>query len=73
MILLSNFNSQDVVFHMIGTGPFSGRWEGRDRVYGELVPSTAMKSFKPETVEFAGKWKIMCADEESSRLDDWKS
>jgi len=22
------------------------------------------KSFKPETVEFAGKWKIMCADQE---------
>ena len=58
-----NLMSEDVVFHMIGTGPFSGRWEGRDRVYGELVPSV-MKSFKPETVEFAGKWKIMCADEE---------
>ena len=58
-----NLMSEDVIFHMIGTGPFSGRWEGRDRVYGELVPSV-MKSFKPETVEFAGKWKIMCADEE---------
>ena len=58
-----NLMSEGVVFHMIGTGPFSGRWEGRDRVYGELVPSV-MKSFKPETVEFAGKWKIMCADEE---------
>ena len=61
-----NLMSEDVIFHMIGTGPFSGRWEGRDRVYGELVPSV-MKSFKPETVEFAGKWKIMCADEERER------
>ena len=34
-----NLMSEDVIFHMIGTGPFSGRWEGRDRVYGELVPS----------------------------------
>ena len=25
--------SEDVVFNIIGTGPFSGRWEGRDRVY----------------------------------------
>jgi len=56
--------SEDVIFHVIGTGPFSGRWEGRDRVYGILVPSV-MKSFKPETVVFAGKWKIMCADEAS--------
>tara|TARA_B100000029_G_scaffold164502_1_gene160601 strand:+ start:4562 stop:5017 length:456 start_codon:yes stop_codon:yes gene_type:complete len=56
--------SEDVIFHVIGTGPFSGRWEGRDRVYGILVPSV-MKSFKPETVVFAGKWKIMCADEGS--------
>lgn len=54
--------SEDVVFNIIGTGPFSGRWEGRDRVYEVLVPSL-MKSFKPESVEFAGKWKIMCCDE----------
>jgi len=56
--------SEDVIFHVIGTGPFSGRWEGRDRVYGILVPSVMM-SFKPETVVFGEKWKIMCADEGS--------
>ena len=56
--------SEDVIFHVIGTGPFSGRWEGRDKVYGVLVPSI-MKSLKPETVVFAEKWKIMCADENS--------
>ncbi len=58
-----NMMSEDVVFHINGTNPFSGRWEGRDKVYEILVPSV-MKSFKPESIEFAGKWKVMCADED---------
>ena len=55
---------EKVTYNVIGFLPFSGRWEGRDRVYGILVPSVMM-SFKQETVVFAEKWKIMCADEGS--------
>ena len=53
---------EKVTYNVIGFLPFSGRWEGRDRVYSVLVPAV-MASFKEGSVKFAEKWKIMSADE----------
>ena len=54
---------EDVVFNIIGSTPLSGRVVGTTAVYDETV-ADVMGSLEPETIGFARKWKIMCADEE---------
>jgi ketosteroid isomerase-like protein len=54
---------ENVKFHIIGDSPFSGYWEGKENVYGILVPGV-VACLDPETVSFAENWKIMCADDE---------
>jgi len=53
----------NVKFHIIGESPFSGCWEGKENVYGVLVPAV-VASLDQNTVVFAENWKIMCADDE---------
>ncbi len=53
---------KDVIFHIIGGTPYAGMWEGRDNIYGILVPAV-VSNFKEGSVKFAQKWSIMCVDE----------
>ena len=36
---------EDVVFNIVGETPYAGKWEGRDNVYGILVPAV-VSNFK---------------------------
>ena len=54
---------ENVKFHIIGESPFSGYCEGKENVYGVLVPAV-VASLDQNTVAFAESWKIMCADDD---------
>ncbi len=54
----------DIVIHMAGTTPASGRLEGKSAVTDDLVAAQVHAALVPETMHFARRWKIMCADDE---------
>lgn len=54
----------DIVIHMLGTTPASGRLEGKAMVTDELIAEQVHGALVPETIAFARRWKVMCADEE---------
>ena len=53
---------EDVVFNIVGETPYAGKWEGRDNIYGILVPAV-VSNFKEGSVKFAENWNVMCVDE----------
>ena len=53
---------EDVVFNIVGETPYAGKWEGRDNVYGILVPAV-VSNFKEGSLQFAENWNVMCVDE----------
>jgi len=53
---------EDVVFNIVGETPYAGKWEGRDNIYGILVPAV-VSNFKESSVKFAENWSVMCVDE----------
>ena len=53
---------KDVVFNIVGETPYAGLWEGRDNIYGILVPAV-VSNFKEGSVKFAERWNVMCVDE----------
>ena len=46
---------EDVVFNIVGETPYAGKWEGRDNIYGILVPAV-VSNFKEGSVKFAERW-----------------
>jgi ketosteroid isomerase-like protein len=54
----------DIVNHMGGTTPASGRIEGKAAMTDDLVAAQVHAAMVPETMQFAKRWKIMCADDE---------
>ena len=54
----------DIVIHLAGTTPASGRLEGKAAVTGDLIARQIHAALVPETMHFAKRWKIMCADDE---------
>ena len=53
----------DVAYNIVGSIPISGRVVGVDQVY-DVTVADVFSRLKPESVSFARKWKIMCADED---------
>lgn len=54
----------DIVIHMAGTTPASGRLESKRTVTEDLVATQVHAAMVPEHMRFARRWKIMCADDE---------
>lgn len=54
----------DIVIHMAGTTPASGRLEGKAAVTDTLIAQQVHGALVPATMRFATRWKIMCADDE---------
>lgn len=54
----------DIVVHLAGTTPASGRLEGKAAVTDKLIAEQVHGALVPETIQFAKRWKIMCADDE---------
>ena len=54
----------DIVVHMAGSTPLSGRLEGKTAITEDLISRTVMARMDPAHMHFARRWRIMCADDE---------
>jgi len=54
----------DIVIHMAGTTPASGRLEGKAAVTNDLIAHQVHAALDPDRMQFAKRWKVMCADDE---------
>jgi ketosteroid isomerase-like protein len=54
----------DIVIHMAGTTPASGRLEGRRAVTEDMIARQVHAALVPERMQFGKRWKVMCADDE---------
>lgn len=54
----------DIVIHMLGTTPASGKLSGKAAVTDDLIAGQVHAALVPEKIAFARKWKIMCADDD---------
>jgi ketosteroid isomerase-like protein len=54
----------DIVIHMAGSTPASGRLAGKAAVTEGLVAKQVHAALIVEKMHFAKRWKIMCADDE---------
>ncbi|WP_373087391.1 nuclear transport factor 2 family protein [Sneathiella sp.] len=54
----------NIVVHMLGTTPASGRMDGKAMVTDDLIAEKVHGAMVPDTIKFARKWKIMCADDQ---------
>ena len=54
----------DIVIHMAGTTPASGRLVGKAAVTDDLIAAQVHAALDPENMRFARRWRIMCADDE---------
>jgi uncharacterized protein len=54
----------DIVIHMAGTTPASGRLTGKRAVLEDVVASQVHAALIPERMQFARRWQVMCADDE---------
>jgi ketosteroid isomerase-like protein len=61
---VENMYHDDIVIHMLGTTAASGRMDGKAMVTDDLIAEKVHGALVPETIKFARKWKVMCADEE---------
>lgn len=56
--------SDDVVFHLFGHTPLSGRHVGKAAVFGKILPEHVLAPLMPETIKFGTKWRIMVTDDQ---------
>lgn len=54
----------DIVIHMAGTTPASGRLAGKAVVTDKLIAEQVHGALVPDQIAFARRWQIMCADDE---------
>ena len=54
----------DIVIHMAGSTPASGRLEGKKAVTDDLIARQVHAALDVERMQFAKRWKVMCADDE---------
>jgi ketosteroid isomerase-like protein len=54
----------DIVIHMAGSTPASGRLEGKAAVTDDLIAKQVHAALDISRMHFAKRWKIMCADDE---------
>lgn len=55
---------EDIVIHMAGTTPASGRLAGKAAVTDDLIAEQVHGAMVSEEIRFARRWQIMCADDE---------
>jgi ketosteroid isomerase-like protein len=55
---------ENIVIHMAGSTPASGRLVGKTTVTQGLIARQVHAALDPERMRFAKRWKIMCADDE---------
>jgi hypothetical protein len=55
---------ENIVIHMAGSTPASGRLAGKEAVTTGLIARQVHAALDPKRMQFAQRWKIMCADEE---------
>jgi ketosteroid isomerase-like protein len=55
---------ENIVIHMAGSTPASGRLAGKAAVTTGLIAQQVHAALDPKRMQFAKRWKIMCADEE---------
>jgi ketosteroid isomerase-like protein len=53
-----------VVIHMAGTTPASGCLEGKAAVTDDLIARQVHAALDVSRMQFAKRWKVMCADDE---------
>jgi uncharacterized protein len=54
----------DIVIHMAGSTPASGRLAGKAVVTDDLIAGQVHAALDPARMQFARRWRIMCADDE---------
>lgn len=54
----------NIVIHMAGSTPASGKIEGKAAVTTGLIAQQVHAALDPRKMQFAKRWKIMCADDE---------
>jgi ketosteroid isomerase-like protein len=54
----------NIVIHMAGSTPASGRLVGKETVTKGLIARQVHAALDPRSMQFAKRWKIMCADDE---------
>ena len=54
----------NIVIHMAGSTPASGRLTGKTTVTKGLIARQVHAALDPGKMQFAKRWKIMCADDE---------
>ena len=54
----------EIVIHMAGSTPASGRLEGKAAVTDDLIARQVHAALDVTKMRFAQRWKIMCADDE---------
>lgn len=54
----------NVVIHMAGSTPASGRLMGKATVTTGLIARQVHAALDPKRMHFAKRWKVMCADDE---------
>lgn len=54
----------DIVVHMAGSFPASGRLEGKAAVTDDLIARQVVAKLDTSKMHFARRWKVMCADDE---------
>lgn len=53
----------DIVVHMAGSTPASGRIAGKAALTDEMIAAQVHAALVPEEMRFARRWRVMCADE----------
>lgn len=53
----------DIVIHMAGATPASGKLAGKATVTDDLIAAQVHGALVPEEMRFARRWKVMCADD----------
>ncbi len=61
---LAELHADDVVYNMLGTTPVSGRLVGKDECLNGMMKRQLLAKLDPDGVQFAKKWRIMCADDD---------
>ena len=54
----------DIVVHMLGTTPASGRLDGKAAVTDDLIAEMVHGALVPDGIAFARRWRVMCADDD---------
>ena len=63
-LMVEDMYHDNIVIHMAGSTPASGRLMGKATVTTGLIAQQVHAALDPKRMHFAKRWKVMCADEE---------